>query len=144
MGENSNKSDALLSKLDSLMKSGRAENRSNTPPVLTEALPDDQQDTIPTLTDAIGNRRLDSAKSLSEAAERVQDVIAARLVTSVDREMADLSKELPALQDKLAVVHRSIKFALPQLVNMRWADSTVADDDADAVDDTGTNPDQQT
>ncbi len=135
MGDNSDKPDALLNKLDSLIRSGRAENRSNTPPVLTEARPDDQQGPIPTLTNAIGNRRIASEDGESDSAERVQDVIASRLVASVDREMADLSQELPALQEKLAVLHRSIKFALPQLVSLRWDDAPIDDDDVDAADD---------
>jgi len=141
MGDNSDKPDALLNKLDSLIRSGRAENRSNAPPVLTEALPDDQQGPIPTLTNAIGNRRISSEDGASDSAEKVQDVIASRLVASVDREMADLSEELPALQGKLAVLHRSIKFALPQLVTLRWDDDGVENDDA--ADDTGTRPDRQ-
>ena len=141
MANNGDKPDALLNKLDSLMKSGRVENRSNTPPVLTEALPDDQQGPIPTLTDAIEKPGLDSADNPGNT-EKVQDVVASRLVASVDREMAELSEELPALQDKLAVLHRSIKFALPQLVSLRWDEP--AADDADATDDTGTDPDQQT
>lgn len=143
MGDNSDKPDALLNKLDSLMKSGRAENRSSTPPTLTQALPDDQQGPIPTLTNAIGSGRPDPDDSADQSVQKVQDVVAARLVASVDQEMADLLKELPALQDKLAVLHRSLKFALPQLVNIRWEDNAADDNDLDAADDTGTDPEQQ-
>lgn len=141
MGDDSDKPDALLDKLDGLMRSGRAPRHGSAPPVLTEALPDDLQGPIPTLTNAIDKRLPGSAQSPLEGAEKVQDVIASRLVDSVDREMADIVEELPALQDKLKALRRSIKFALPQLVNLRWDDAPVKDDDADAEDDTGTNPD---
>ncbi len=143
MGENSDEPDALLNKLDSLMKSGRPQNRRDTPPVLTEELADDQQGPIPTLTNAIGNRRLDSVDSLSEGTAKVQDVVVSRLVASIDREITELSAELPALQDKLAALHRSLKLALPQLVSMRWDDNAIEDDDMDAAHDTGPDPDSQ-
>ena len=142
MGENSNKPDVLLSKLDSLMKSGRVENRSHTPPILTQALPDELQGQIPTLTDAIGNRRIDPDSCPDQGAQKVQDVIASRLVASVDHEIADLLTELPALQDKLAVLHRSLRFALTQLVNVRWNDDDAEDDDAESEIDAGSDPDQ--
>jgi hypothetical protein len=154
MGDNSDKPDILLNKLDSLMKSGRAENRSNTPPVLTEALPDNLQGQIPTLTDAVENRRPEPAgledqdedpgkdpgedQGEDRSTKTAQGVVASRLVASIDQEMTGLFAQFPALHDKLTVLHRSLKYALPQLVRIRWDDNAA---DSGTENDTGKTPD---
>jgi hypothetical protein len=164
MGDNSDKPDDLLDKLDGFLRSGRKHYRRNKPPVLTDALPEDVQGSIPTLTNAIENSRDEStdkeADEEREHEEHVRDAVASRLVASVDREMADLSEAYPDFQAKLALLHRSIQFALPQLVNLRWEDTDddavegdgdaitadddgIADEDGIAAEDSGTNPDQQ-
>lgn len=155
MEDKSDKPDALLDKLDGFLRSGRSQKRRNTPPVLTDALPDDLQGSIPTLTNALENARLDSEDNEAELAEQVKDLVVSKLVASVDHEMADLGEAFPDFRGKLALLHRSIRFALPQLVNLRWEDADddtgaadddaiTAEDDSVAADDTGANPDQQT
>ncbi len=72
--------------------------------------------------------------------------------------MTSLLEAYPEFGHKLTLLHRSINFALPQLVRLRWEDADYeadddatsaqddavgADDDSDA-DGTGTGPDQQT
>lgn len=124
MSASIDKPDALLDKLDNLMRSSHAEDRAKPPPVLTEALQDDKEGVIPTLVDAVEVAQgtpIDKQSGLNEPS--VEDIVASRLVASVSREMAALWNEFAAHQDKLAVLHRSIKFALPQLVRLRWEES---------------------
>lgn len=151
-GDDSDKPDDLLDKLDGFLRSGRKHYRRNRPPVLTDALADDSQDSIPTLTNAFENARLGSEDNEVEREQRVKEVVTAKLVASVDQEMEELAEAFPDFQDKLALLHRSVRFALPQLVSMRWGDADddtadddaiTADDDPVAANDTGTNPDQQ-
>jgi len=153
-GDDSDQPDDVLDKLDGFLRSGRKHYRRNRPPVLTDALADDSQDSIPTLTNAFENARLGSEDNEVEREERVKEVITAKLVASVDQEMEELAEAFPDFQDKLALLHRSVRFALPQLVSLRWGDAdddtVAADDDAITADDnpvaandTGTNPDQQ-
>ncbi len=63
----------------------------------------------------------------------VQRSISSRLVAAIDTEMAGLNKKLPAHKGKLAVLHRSLRFALPELVRLRWEEPLPddADDDSD-------------
>lgn len=153
-GDDGDKPDDLLDKLDGFLRSGRKHYRRNKPPVLTDALADDSQGSIPTLTNAFENARLGSRVNEVGREERVKEVITAKLVASVDQEMKELAEAFPDFQDKLALLHRSVRFALPQLVSLRWEDSDdetaaadddaiTADDDPVAANDTGTNPDQQ-
>ena len=153
-GDDGDKPDDLLDKLDGLLRSGRKHYRRNKPPVLTDALADDSQDSIPTLTNAFENARLGSNIDEVELEERVKEVVTSKLVASVDQEMEELAEAFPEFQDKLALLHRSVRFALPQLVSLRWGDADddtvaadddaiTADDDSVAADETGTNPDQQ-
>lgn len=151
-GDDGDKPDDLLDKLDGFLRSGRKHYRRNRPPVLTDALADDSQDSIPTLTNAFENARLGSEDNEVEREQRVKEVVTAKLVASVDQEMEELAEAFPDFQDKLALLHRSVRFALPQLVSMRWGDADddtadddaiTADDDPVAANDTGTNPDQQ-
>jgi len=153
-GDDGDKPDDLLDKLDGFLRSGRKHYRRNRPPVLTDALTDDSQDSIPTLTNAFENARLGSVENEVELEERVKEVVTSKLVASIDQEMEELAETFPDFQDKLALLHRSVRFALPQLVSLRWEDSDddtvaadddaiTADDDPVAANDTGTNPDQQ-
>ena len=153
-GDDGDKPDELLDKLDGLLRSGRKHYRRNRPPVLTDALADDSQDSIPTLTNAFENTGLGYGDDEVEREERVKEVVTSKLLASVDQEMEDLAEAFPEFQNHLALLHRSVKFALPQLVSLRWGDADddmvaadddaiTADDDPVAADDTGTNPDQQ-
>lgn len=153
-GDDGDKPDDLLDKLDGFLRSGRKHYRRNRPPVLTDALADDSQDSIPTLTNAFENARLGSEDNEVELEEKVKEVVTAKLVASVDQDMEELAEAFPDFQDKLALLHRSVRFALPQLVSLRWGDANdetvaadddaiTADDDPVAANDTGTNPDQQ-
>jgi hypothetical protein len=153
-GDDSDKPDDLLNKLDGFLRSGRKHYRRNRPPVLTDALADDSQGSIPTLTNAFENARLGSGDNEVELEERVKEAVTSKLLASVDQEMEELAEAFPEFQDKLALLHRSVRFALPQLVSLRWGDAdddtVAADDDAITADDdpvaaneTGTNPDQQ-
>jgi len=147
MEDKGDKPDALLDKLDGFLRSGRRQKSRNTPPVLTDALPDDLQGSIPTLTNALENEHPDGADNGVELAEKLKDLVTSKLVASVDHEMADLSEAFPDFRDKLALLHRSIIFALPQLVDLRWEDAdddaAAADDEAVAAEDTGSKSDQQ-
>jgi len=153
-GDDGDKPDELLDKLDGLLRSGRKNYRPNRPPVLTDALADDSQDSIPTLTNAFEDTGLRYAEDEVEREERVKEAVTSKLLTSIDQEMEDLAEAFPEFQNHLALLHRSVKFALPQLVNLRWGDANddmvaadddaiTADEDPVAADDTGTNPDQQ-
>ncbi len=53
----------------------------------------------------------------------LQQTIASRLVAVLDREMAGLTETLPGHKSKLTALHRSLRFALPELVRLRWQDS---------------------
>jgi ribosomal 50S subunit-associated protein YjgA (DUF615 family) len=148
MADDHDKPDALLDKLDGFLRSGRAHHRRNKPPVLTDALSDDLTQPIPTLTNAIGNSG--DGDSSTDHEENIKQLVASRLVASVDQEIADLLEAFPDFRDKLALLHRSISFAMPQLVSLRWEDAdedavAAADDAAvDAAEDSGSDPDQQT
>ena len=147
-GGDCDKPDELLDKLDGLLRSGRKHYRRNRPPVLTDALADDSQDSIPTLTNAFENTGLAYAEEEVEREERVKEVVTSKLLASIDQEMEGLAEAFPEFQAHLALLHRSVTFALPQLVSLRWGDAdedlVAADDDATtADDDAGTNPDQQ-
>ena len=154
-GDDSDQPDDVLDKLDGFLRSGRKHYRRNKPPVLTDALADESQSSIPTLTNAFDNARLGSEDNEVELEDKVKEVVASKLVASVDQEMEELAEAFPDFQDKLALLHRSIRFALPQLVSLRWEntdedaatagdDANTADDDSVAADDTRTDPDQQT
>ena len=53
-----------------------------------------------------------------QAAESLQASISARLITAIEGEMAKLNREIPAHKSKLAVLQRSLSFALPELVRL--------------------------
>ena len=153
-GDDGDKPDDLLDKLDGLLRSGRKHYRRNKPPVLTDALADDSQDSIPTLTNAFENTGLGYPDDEVEREERVKEVVTSKLVASVDQNIEELAEEFPDFQDKLALLHRSIRFALPQLISLRWEDADddtgaadnyaiTPEDDSVAASDTGTDPDQQ-
>ena len=153
-GDDNDKPDDLLDKLAGFLRSGRKHYRRNRPPVLTDALADDSQGSIPTLTNAFENARLGSEDNEVALEEKVKEVVTAKLVASVDQDMEELAEAFPDFQDKLALLHRSVRFALPRLVSLRWEnsddvtvaaddDAITADDDPVAANDTGTNPDQQ-
>jgi len=215
MAEQGDNKDALLEKLENLMRSGRARKRDDPPPLLTDAIPKANESVIPTLTDVVGtpDARPDnhSQATLADAGQTVpadsqndaplefepasrddpdkdaplefervlpvdtpqdnvddlqqevptelhedapveiqhsgsdavqQDMptashefISSRLLAVLDREMTDLSGELPAQQGKLSVLHRSLRFALPELVRLRWEESL-----ADELDDDNDDP----
>jgi len=202
MEERGNNKDALLEKLDNLMRSGRAPKRPDPPPLLTETIPKASESTIPTLTDVVSSpdtipdagsntdsespeqevgtearaplelepdspddsdrnepleferiegfakpqqtpKHLDQQPPASEpdatpddsgqnefddASEQrtlpvLHESISERLLDVLDQEMTSLLKELPAEKSKLSVLHRSLRFALPELVRLRWLES---------------------
>ena len=201
MSESSNNKDALLEKLDNLMRSGRAPKRPDPPPLLTDTSPKDRESAIPTLTDVVSSpgtipetgltddsespgkdvdaesragaslelesdspdesdrnaplefERIEGfakpqqgpkyveqqppAKGIEATPEDIEqddnddvgeqqtspvlhESISARLLEVLDQEMTDLLKELPSEKSKLSVLHRSLRFALPELVRLRW------------------------
>ena len=67
-------------------------------------------------------------------------VISSRLVAAMDREMGKFAQELPVHRSRLAVLHRSLRFALPELVRLRWEDIT--EPESPHEDDAGASPDQ--
>jgi hypothetical protein len=215
MVERGDDKDALLDKLDNLMRSGRAQKRRDPPPLLTDAIPKAAESTIPTLTDIVStpDTRTDSpanaADSVPAATVETQEVnaledepgsqddsdkdapleferieefskphksadasgqqeqaatqgntpddiqedgadtshetpavlhesVSARLLDVIDREMSRLVNELPAEKYKLAVLHRSLRFALPELVRLRWLEPPT-----DEHDDTGGDGDSE-
>jgi hypothetical protein len=58
----------------------------------------------------------------------------------MDREMGRFAQELPVHRSRLAVLHRSLRFALPELVRLRWEDIT--EPESPHEDDAGASPDQ--
>jgi hypothetical protein len=216
MTERGDNKDALLDKLDNLMRSGRAQKRRDPPPLLTDAIPKDNESSIPTLTDIVSTpdtqtgspantadvapetngetrdgtaladepgSQVDSDKDVpleferfeefSKAPENADDSarqdqaetqenasddidrgeaddgsqfapavlhesISARLLAALDQEMSSLVKALPLEKDRLAVLHRSLRFALPELVRLRWLEPPSGDHG-----DTGGNDDPE-
>ncbi|UCH48178.1 MAG: hypothetical protein JSU95_19510 [Betaproteobacteria bacterium] len=67
-------------------------------------------------------------------AAELQDSISARLVSVVDREMSALSEQIPAHKNKLAVLQRSLRFALPELVRLRLQEDRTGNSDDDSDD----------
>lgn len=66
------------------------------------------------------DHRQDQTNSVQPAAPvDLQESISARLVSAIDREMTALTDEIPAQKSKLAVLQRSLRFALPELVRLR-------------------------
>ena len=57
----------------------------------------------------------------------LRKLVSSRLVSAIDREMGKFAQELPVHRAKLAVLHRSLRFALPELVRLRWEDTTEQD-----------------
>jgi hypothetical protein len=129
MADDDDKEDKLLDKLDGLMRSGRGPRPQHPPPVLTDAVPQPRAQAIPTLTDVVESDEAGAQVALDPERTDLDSAIASRLVASVDREMASLSKVLPAHRYKLAVLHRSLRFALPELVRLRWQDQLPEDED---------------
>lgn len=130
------KESELLDKLDGLIRSGRGRKPRDPPPVLTEAIPDPTESAIPTLTDAVEDAPEVPNDSPQSSRPSDQKLVADRLLASVSREIVSLSKALPAHQSRLSVLHRSLRFALPELVRLRWQD----DGNGDEVSEEG--PDQ--
>jgi hypothetical protein len=206
--------DALIQKLDNLIRSGRAGKRQDPPPVLTDAIPETDQNAIPTLTDVVhapeappaeaeaaGNAAAnvqddaplefepaapvegkddepleferielddttqEKAEDLAPVAEKsaaqveqavpveeaeqaaveqtmpeepadVAESISSRLLGVLDQEMSRLLSELPGEESKLSVLHRSLRFALPELVRLRWLEPEDGDADDAGDDDT--------
>jgi hypothetical protein len=207
MAEQSDNKDALLEKLDNLMRSGRAPKRNDPPPVLTDTIPGASESSIPTLTDVVSapetaprpessantdatgqeDAPLEFETSSPDDADRhapleferievesgpqqgagdleqqepaevhepaaedsgpeatdntsqetptvLHESISARLLDVLDEEMAQLLKELPAEKSRLSVLHRSLRFALPELVRLRWLEPTNGGLDEDSSD----------
>ncbi len=141
MAKESDSNDPLFSKLDNLMQRGHARKPHDPPPLLTDAVPDADESAIPTLTDAVepiepaaGETRGKTDQENDPADPR--EMISSRLVAAIDAEMERFSKELPVHEHKLSVLHRSLRFALPELVRLRWEDvaneDTGTEDNADA------------
>lgn len=132
MANDRNSNDPLFNKLDNLMQRGHARKPRDPPPLLTDAVPDADDSTIPTLTDAVEppepvglEHRVVEQREEKPADPRT--LMSSRLVAAIDGEMEKLSKELPAHGHKLAVLHRSLRFALPELVRLRWDDTEEQD-----------------
>jgi len=217
MSEQGDNKDALLEKLDNLMRSSRARERLDPPPVLTDAIPKGDESTIPTLTDVVAApvaspendaqggltdsgqeqevaadlpkdaplefepsspdvsdkdtplefERVEPVEAQRESADDFQqeaptepqeetpaelqhedseeidqeipsdshEFISSRLLAVLDREITNISAELPAHTNKLSVLHRSLRFALPELVRLRWEETPNEgqDDDDDGI-----------
>jgi hypothetical protein len=145
MANKSDGNDPLFDKLDNLMQSAHARKPHDPPPLLTDAVPEADESAIPTLTDAVeppetavGEHREEQGRE-NDLVEPPK-MISAQLVAAIDREMEKLSKELPVHGHKLAVLHRSLRFALPELVRLRWEDS--AEQDTNAEKGRDADPDQ--
>ncbi len=164
MADSKDKDDPLLNKLDNLMHSGHARKSHDPPPLLTDAVPDADESAIPTLTDAVEGPEPTAmpepepelAPELelepiptpgpgprgeidAEGQPDLRKLVSSRLVDAIDKEMGKLAKELPAHRNKLAVLHRSLRFALPELVRLRWED-TAEQDTRSEDDDTSPDP----
>lgn len=64
-----------------------------------------------------------------------QKLVTDRLLANIGREIASLSKALPAHSARLAVLHRTLRFALPELIRLRWEEAG----NPDAVDSSDAN-----
>lgn len=200
MAEQGDNKDALLDKLDNLMRSGRAPKRDDPPPLLTDPIPGASESAIPTLTDIVSTpdtipepdattntgdasakvatgptddaplefeplstdktdrdtplefERIEVSAGPQQGPENLEqqapaedqgaapddrpqqeaddtgrqtptvlhESISERLLDVLDREMSSLLKDLPSEKSKLSVLHRSLRFALPELVRLRW------------------------
>ncbi len=145
MANERNSNDPLFNKLDNLMQSGHARKPRDPPPLLTDAVPDADDSAIPTLTDAVEPPEPVSiehqvSEQPDEEAADPRTLISTRLVAAIDGEMEELSKELPVHRHRLAVLHRSLRFALPELVRLRWEDTT--EQDTNTRNGADTDPDQ--
>ncbi len=74
---------------------------------------------------ASDNLQLDTPADLQES-------ISSRLVDVIEREMSALIEQIPAHKSKLAVLQRSLRFALPELVRLRLQEDTAAKSDGDS------------
>ncbi len=75
--------------------------------------------------EASDNLQLDTPADLQES-------ISSRLVAVIEREMSALIEQIPAHKSKLAVLQRSLRFALPELVRLRLQEDTAAKSDGDS------------
>ncbi len=75
--------------------------------------------------EASDNLQLDTPADLQES-------ISSRLVAVIEREMRALIEQIPAHKSKLAVLQRSLRFALPELVRLRLQEDTAAKSDGDS------------
>lgn len=75
--------------------------------------------------EASDNLQLDTPADLQES-------ISSRLVDVIEREMSALIEQIPAHKSKLAVLQRSLRFALPELVRLRLQEDTAAKSDGDS------------
>lgn len=75
--------------------------------------------------EASENLQLDTPADLQES-------ISSRLVAVIEREMSTLIEQTPAHKSKLAVLQRSLRFALPELVKLRLQEDTAAKSDGDS------------
>ena len=139
MADQGNKSDALLNKLDSLMQSGHARRKVDAPPLLTDTVPGLDHSAIPTLTDAVEFPEATPEELRDKGPVDLRGMISSRLVAVVDAEMEKLSKQLPADRTRLTVLHRSLRFALPELVRLRWEETPDENTDTEGGD---TDPEQ--
>ena len=137
MAERGDNDDPLLDKLDSLMQRGHAPQSHNPPPRLTDTVPDAGESAIPTLTDAV-NAPLAGQKPAEDETEDPRELIASRLLALIDEEMEKLSREIGGHGPRLALLHRTLRFAVPELVRLRWEENpgpeegTVEGEDSDA------------
>jgi hypothetical protein len=136
MADKGDSNDPLLNKLDSLMQTGHARKAHDPPPRLTDAVPQASGSAIPTLTDAVEVPPAPVPEQQGSDPVDSKQLIASRLVAVVDKEMGKLSKELAAHGPRLAALHRSLRFALPELVRLRWEETpdqnTEPEDEDDA------------
>ncbi len=74
-----------------------------------------------------------------ETAADLQESISSRLVSVIDREMTELSEQIPEHKNKLEVLQRSLRFALPELVRLRLQEDPARDSDEDGGGPAGAN-----
>ena len=101
---------------------------------MTDAVPAPDDSAIPTLTDAVEPPQPNVKTELKpepggdhppqDHGDEPTKLVSSRLVAAIDREMEQFAKELPSHRATLAVLHRSLRFALPELVRLRWEDLT--------------------
>ena len=78
------------------------------------------------------DHQLDAADNIQpDTPADLQESISSRLVTVIEREMSALIEQIPAHKSKLAVLQRSLRFALPELVRLRLQEDTAAKSDGD-------------